>query len=328
MKNPKLSIILPVYNVEQYLDKCLTNILESTFKDFELIILNDGTKDNSEDIINKYIEKYKEKIIYIKKENTGLSDTRNVGLTHAKGEYITFVDSDDYIEKNMYEEMFKKIETFPYDIVACDVKLVYEDSNLEQIVSSGYNNDMQDKEEIKRTMTVQYPTVWNKIYKSSLIKDVKFSKGVWYEDVEFMLKLYPNISSIGVVKKPLYNYLQRKNSITYTYNEKLYDIIDNMTNVIEYYKQNGYYDAYYNELEYLYARFAFATFPKRLAKCGNKEKYFEGIEYAKEKVLSNFKNYKKNKYLSKMGFKGFYIKHFNKLLADINYIIQNKKEYN
>ena len=328
MKNPKLSIILPVYNVEQYLDKCLTNILESTFKDFELIILNDGTKDNSEDIINKYIEKYKEKIIYIKKENTGLSDTRNVGLTHAKGEYITFVDSDDYIEKNMYEEMFKKIETFPYDIVACDVKLVYEDSNVEQIVSSGYNNDMQDKEEIKRTMTVQYPTVWNKIYKSSLINDIRFSKGVWYEDVEFMLKIYPRVSSIGVVKKPLYNYLQRKNSITYTYNEQLYDIIDNMTNVIEYYKQNEYYDTYYNELEYLYARYAFATFPKRLAKCGNKEKYFEGIEYAKEKVLSNFKNYKKNKYLSKMGFKGFYIKHFNKLLADINYMIQNKKEYN
>lgn len=326
--NPKLSIILPVYNTEPYLDKCLNSILSGTFNDFELIILNDGTKDDSERIIYKYLEEYKDKIIYIKKENTGLSDTRNIGLDVAKGEYISFIDSDDYIEPNMYEEMFNKLKEKDFDMVACDVNLVYDKSKNIKVVSSGYEKDIQNKEDIKRSMTIFYPTVWNKIYKTSILKDLYFSKGVWYEDVEFMLKLYPRLNSIGTVKKPLYNYLQRSNSITYTYNDKLYDIINNMTSVLEYYKNNNIYDEYKEELEYLYVRYAFATFAKRLAKSSNKEKYNTGIKYAFLKVNEKFPNYKSNKYLAKMGLKGLYIKHFNKFLSNMNFMVQKWGKYN
>ena len=170
-------------------------------------------------------------------------------------------------------------------------------------------------------MIVQYPAVWNKIYKRSILEDITFSKGVWYEDMEFILKLYPRIKSIGVVKEPLYNYLQRQNSITYTYNDKLYDIINNMASVIDYYKNKGIYGEYKEELEYLYVRYAFATFAKRLAKCGNKEKYKEGIDYAFKRVSEYFPEYKNNKYFTKTGLKGLYIKKFNKFLANINYII-------
>jgi len=321
MKEIMLSIIVPVYNVEEYLEKCLSSIFASTFNDYELVIINDGTKDNSEDIINRYIKRYKEKITYISKENTGLSDTRNIGMSMAKGKYIAFVDSDDYIEPNMYEFMINKAEERDFDIVAADVKLIYENSDKMQIVSSHYEKDLFDKEEIKKSMLTQYPVVWNKIYKRSLLEGITFSKGVWYEDMEFVLKLYPRIKSIGVVKEPLYNYLQRTNSITYTYNDKLYDIINNMTAVIDYYKSNNIYEEYKEELEYLYARYAFATFPKRLAKCGDKLKYKEGIEYAFKKVNENFPKYKKNKYLIKMGIKGWYIKLFNRFFASINYLI-------
>ncbi len=323
MSLPKLSIIVPVYNVEKYLDKCLDRILNSTYKDFELIVINDGTKDNSEQIITKYLEKeeYKDKITYISKENTGLSDTRNLGMSKAKGEYIAFVDSDDYIEPNMYELMMNKALEKDYDIVACDVRLVYENSDKEKIVSSAYEKDLFSKDEIKQTMLVYYPVVWNKIYKKSILDCVEFSKGVWYEDMEFNLKVYPRINSIGVVKEPLYNYLQRGNSITYTYNDKLYDIITNMDTVIRYYKEQGIYEEYKEELEYLYLRYAYATFPKRLAKCKDKKKYKEGINFAINKVNENFPEYKKNRYFKTMGIKGRYIKSFNKFIANINYIV-------
>ena len=320
---PKLSIIVPVYNVEKYLDKCLERILNSTYKDFELIVINDGTKDNSEQIITKYLdnEKYKDKITYISKENSGLSDTRNLGMSKAKGEYIAFVDSDDYIQTTMYETMMNKALEKNYDIVACDVKLVYEDSDKEKIISSAYEKDLFNKDEIKQTMLTYYPVVWNKIYKKSLLEGIEFSKGVWYEDMEFNLKVYPRINSIGVVKEPLYNYLQRGNSITYTYNDKLYDIITNMDTVIKYYKAQGIYEEYKEELEYLYLRYAYATFPKRLAKCKDKKKYKEGIDFAINKVHEHFPEYKKNRYFKTMGVKGKYIKSFNKFISKINYIV-------
>ena len=320
---PKLSIIVPVYNVEKYLDKCLERILNSTYKDFELIVINDGTKDNSEQIITKYLdnEEYKDKITYISKENSGLSDTRNLGMSKAKGEYIAFVDSDDYIETTMYETMMNKALEKNYDIVACDVKLVYEDSDKEKVISSAYEKDLFNKDEIKQTMLTYYPVVWNKIYKKSLLEGIEFSKGVWYEDMEFNLKVYPRINSIGVVKEPLYNYLQRGNSITYTYNDKLYDIITNMDTVIKYYKAQGIYEEYKEELAYLYLRYAYATFPKRLAKCKDKKKYKEGIDFAINKVHEHFPEYKKNKYFKTMGIKGKYIKNFNKFISKINYIV-------
>lgn len=320
---PKLSIIVPVYNVEKYLDKCLEKILNSTYKDFELIVINDGTKDNSEQIITKYLdnEKYKDKITYISKENSGLSDTRNLGMSKAKGEYIAFVDSDDYIQTTMYETMMNKALEKNYDIVACDVKLVYEDSDKEKIISSAYEKDLFNKDEIKQTMLTYYPVVWNKIYKKSLLEGIEFSKGVWYEDMEFNLKVYPRINSIGVVKEPLYNYLQRGNSITYTYNDKLYDIITNMDTVIKYYKAQGIYEEYKEELEYLYLRYAYATFPKRLAKCKDMKKYKEGIDFAINKVHEHFPEYKKNRYFKTMGVKGKYIKNFNKFISKINYIV-------
>lgn len=331
MKRSKLSIIIPVYNVEKYLKKCLESILENTFQDFELIVINDGSNDKSEQVIldvkEKYVDKA-DKIIYIKKENSGVSDTRNLGIEKATGEYITFIDSDDYIEQDMFELMMEKLNESDFDIVVCDANLVYENNNRVDTVSSGYNEDLFDKEKIKQTMLVQYPVMWNKIYKAEFIKSIKFTSGVWYEDMEYLLKLYPAINSIGVVKKPLYNYLQRENSITYTYNDKLYDIINNMESVINYYKAKDIYDEYKDELEYLYVRYAFTTFPKRLAKCKDKAKYNKGIEFAFEKVKEYFPDYKSNKYLSSMGAKGIYIKHFNKILAHVNYIVQNRKKYN
>ena len=104
---PKVSVIVPVYNVEKYIEKCLESLVNQTLKDIEIIIVNDGSKDKSEKIINKFLSKYKN-IVYVEKQNGGLSDARNYGMKYAKGEYIAFLDSDDYVDTTIYEKMYNK----------------------------------------------------------------------------------------------------------------------------------------------------------------------------------------------------------------------------
>lgn len=325
---PKISVIVPVYNTEKYLDKCLNSLAKQTLKDIEILVINDGSPDNSEEIIKKYEKEYPEIIKYYLKPNGGLSDARNYGIEKATGDYIGFVDSDDYVEKDMFEKLYSKAISNNYDIVVSDLYMVYEDNNNRDVISSCVYSDYTNKEKIKALMTYIYPTAWNKIYKRELLENIKFKKDIWFEDVEFMLRLFPNINNIGVVKEPLYNYLQRENSITYTFNKKLYNFIDNMEGIIDYYKQNNLYDEYKEEIEYLYVRYAFATFMKRLAKAKDKKIYKEGYQYAKVKVNKYFPNYKRNKYLKQNGLKGYYIKYFNKLFAWLNYIINKNKKYN
>ena len=117
---PKISIIVPVYNVEIYIDKCLKILTEQTLRDIEIIIVNDGSLDKSEEIIEKYVKENPTKIKYYEKENGGLSSARNYGLEYATGEYIAFLDSDDYVETNMYEEMYNLAKKENADMVECD----------------------------------------------------------------------------------------------------------------------------------------------------------------------------------------------------------------
>ena len=117
---PKVSVIVPIYNVEDYIEQCLETLVNQTLEEIEIILVNDGSKDNSEKIAKQYKEKYPNKITYLEKENGGLSDARNFGIPYAKGEYIAFLDSDDYVELIMYEEMYKIAKKEDSDIVECD----------------------------------------------------------------------------------------------------------------------------------------------------------------------------------------------------------------
>ena len=132
----KVSIIVPVYNVEKYIEKCLKSLVNQTLKDIEIIIVNDGTKDNSQRIVDKYTKKYDFVKSYIK-ENGGLSSARNYGLKYANGEYIAFVDSDDYVDKDMYEIMYNKAKSNDFDVVVCNLKYIYDSSA--SLVSSTYH---------------------------------------------------------------------------------------------------------------------------------------------------------------------------------------------
>ena len=120
---PKVSVIVPFYNVEGYIEKCLDTLVNQTLEDIEIIVVNDGSKDNSILIVKRFLEKYPEKIVYLEKENGGLSDSRNYALPHAKGEYVAFLDSDDYVEKDMYEKMYEIAKKENSDMVECDCYL-------------------------------------------------------------------------------------------------------------------------------------------------------------------------------------------------------------
>ena len=127
----KVSVIVPFYNVEKYIDRCLNSLVNQTLEDIEIIIVNDGSKDNSETIAKEYSSKYKDKIIYLEKENGGLSDARNYAIPYATGEYIAFLDSDDYVEVNMYEQMYEKAKKENADIVECDFLWEYPNEKIE-----------------------------------------------------------------------------------------------------------------------------------------------------------------------------------------------------
>ncbi len=309
----KLSVIVPVYNVEEYLDKCLDSLVKQELKEMEIIIVNDGSLDNSQSIIDKYKKKYSNIKAYIK-ENSGLSDTRNMGIKYAKGEYIAFLDSDDSVRSDMYLKMYEKAKLENFDIVASDIKYVYSDH--EEIIST---DPKEDTENIKDVFINLYPAVCTKIFKRDLLvkNNLCFKSGVWFEDVEFMYRLLPYVKKFGVIHEAFYEYLQRDKSITATISPKIYDYIHNMNGILDYYKEKKLFDKYQKELEYAYVRYVYATFIKTCLAYEKKD-YLKAVDVAIKNVHEHFPKYRRNKYFYR-SLKGLYLVMFNKGVAKLLY---------
>ena len=307
----KVSVIVPFYNVEKYIDRCLNSLVNQTLEDIEIIIVNDGSKDNSETIAKEYASKYKNKIIYLKKENGGLSDARNYAIPYATGEYIAFLDSDDYIEVNMYEQMYEKAKKENADIVECDFLWEYPNEKIE---SKG--KIYKDKHDILLNARV---VAWNKLIKKELIEKtkVKFPYGLRYEDVEFFYKLIPYINKLDIVNKPFVHYVQRDNSISNSQNSRTKEIIDILDNVINYYKENAIYEEYRTELEYNYARYLLCSSFLRMVMIENKKERKEIINDSWNKLNDTFPNWKKNKYIKNKTLKNKYMLSVNNITIKI-----------
>ena len=285
----KVSVIIPVYNVENYLRKCLNSLVNQTLKDIEIIVVNDGTLDNSQEIIDEYVKKYPKKVVSIIQENGGQGAARNTGLLHAKGEYIGYVDSDDYVEENMYEELYKKAKEEDSDIVICGNNVVKE------------NYELFSKEDVDKEFLLGKMAVWNKIYKKNIIVDnkIQFRSKVWYEDLDFTMKVYFSSKKISYVDKPLYNYLLREGSTMNNNNIKRnLELIEAFDSLIDYCKDKKIYNKAKDEIEFLciYHMYIFAT--TRVLNTNNKYKdKIEIINKFKNYINSNFPNFKQNKYL-------------------------------
>ena len=304
----KITVIVPVYNMEKYIERCLKSLLSQTLEDIEIIVVNDGSTDRSKEIILDFLES-QNNIIYKEKENEGVAVARNYGLKAASGEYITFLDPDDYIEKDMYEKMYNKAkeEEEEADLVECDFYWEYPNKK-KQDVGKVYLG--------KKDMLVNVRVMpWNKLIKKSIIQDnnIRFPKGLKYEDVEFTYKLVPYCNKVSFVKKPFVHYMQREDSASYSYNEKVADIFLVLDDVIEYYRSNGIYEEYKEELEYVYTRYLLCSSFKRITKIKDKAIKEKLLFETWKNLNEKFPNWKKNKILNKQkSKKNLYIKSVNK----------------
>lgn len=309
---PKVSVIVPIYNVEKYLQRCLESLIDQTLQDIEIILVNDGSTDDSGRIAEEYAEKYSGKVKYLEKENGGLSDARNFGMPYATGEYIAFLDSDDYIDKNAYEEMYNKAKKDYADYVECDFIWEYP-NKLKEDKRFDYNN----KKEMLAFVRV---VAWNKLIRRQILIDnnITFPKGLRYEDVEFTYKLIPHLEKTAYVDKCFVHYTQRENSIANVQNERTAEIFTILEHVIEYYKQNNLYEEYKEELEYNYARYLLCSSLKRICKIKDKQKRKELIEKTWKELNSKYPNWKKNKILRSVNIgKNKYMRTINKVTYEI-----------
>lgn len=203
-----LSIIIPVFNTEKYLKKCLNSFINDLPDKTEVLIINDGSPDNSESIIKEYSKKYNS-IRYIKKKNGGLSSVKNVGLKEAKGRYIIFLDSDDYVSSDMYNTMLKKAIDEDADIVCCDVLEVYEDNKFEYVSSK----NPSQKGLLEYIDNPLMAASWSKMVKKDLYVDLFFPDGLNNEDVAVTPLLFIRSKRTVHIPSPFYKYVQRSGSI-------------------------------------------------------------------------------------------------------------------
>ena len=210
---PLVTIIVPVYKVEKYIQRCINSILNQSFTDFEVILVDDGSPDNCGKICDKYAEA-DNRIKVIHKPNGGLSDARNAGLDIATGEYIGFIDSDDYIDEHMYEDMLSAIENADTDLCICGYDRVDDDGKIKS--SSHYKNALLTQEQAYEMLVqgnVYFIISCNKLYKREIFDTLRFEVGKTHEDEFIMHHVYGECSKIVTLEKSYYNYFVRESII-------------------------------------------------------------------------------------------------------------------
>lgn len=208
-----ISIIIPVYKVEKYLEKCIQSVINQTYENLQIILVDDGSPDNCGKICDEYAKK-DHRIEVIHKSNGGLSDARNKGLEIAKGEYIGFVDSDDYIEADMYEVLYNLLKQYNADVSICNFYTVSQGKISIKNAENGIKeyNRIEILKEILLDKNIQ-SYAWNKLYKKELFDEIKYPIGKKYEDIGTTFFLLEKCNKVVVTGKSEYYYINRQDSI-------------------------------------------------------------------------------------------------------------------
>lgn len=290
----KVSVIVPVYNVEDYLPKCLETLVNQTLGNIEIIVVNDGATDGSQAVIDSFVSRYSN-IKSLMKPNGGLSDARNYGMPYATGEYIGFVDSDDYVDLDMYENLYRKAKESDYDIVECNLHHVYPDGSIDTEIGE----KITDR---KQMLMMGRSVVWNKIYRREWLMGtgVQFPKGYIYEDVEFYGKLVPHITSYAYVEPASIYYVQRGNSINNKQTLKTLQIIDILKHIKDYYEEIGEFEEYREALEFLYTRILLCSSFSRMCRIPDKKDRRQALAKNWQTLQENFPGWHRNRYLKEL----------------------------
>lgn len=244
MEKPLISIIIPVYKVEKYLEKCIKSVLSQTYKNLQIILVDDGSPDNCGNICDDYA-RVDNRIEVIHKANGGLSDARNVGLKAARGEYIGFVDSDDYVSNEMFENMYNTLVNNNADVSICNFYTVIDNKNIIKNADNGIEiyNKLEILKEILLDKKIQ-SYAWNKLYKRELFEDIEYPIGKKYEDIGTTFYILEKCNKIVVSGSPEYYYLTRGDSIVNNNTEGT--VIDYISLISDRY---DYIDKKYKELK-------------------------------------------------------------------------------
>ena len=291
---PKVSVIVPIYNVEKYLKKCLDSLVNQTLDDIEIILVNDGSKDNSKQIAEKFANDYPNKIIYLEKENGGLSSARNYGLKHAKGDYISFVDSDDYVSKNLYKNLLEYMDN-DYDMVK--FKIIKVDINNNTFIENSShkfeNKTGEEAFDILYKEDVMTETAWAYLYKRIFWQEnnFEFMKGMYHEDfglIPLVLLKAKKVASTDVIG---YYYVQSDNSITRNANiekkrKMSMDLLTFYDNMVEKVKNFGLSKKSIENLKLYYTNCILLEI-NNISDSNDVNKYIEEIK--KRKMIKNIK---------------------------------------
>lgn len=227
MKSELVSVIVPIYNVEQYLDKCVESILSQTYSHFELILVDDGSTDHSRVICDEW-KKRDDRVRVIHKENGGLSDARNVGIDASNGDWLLFVDGDDFISANAIEKMYNAANEYDCEIAVCNMVRIYDDGSTEPFYHPVDKTTVLKASD--RFETLKQPSVCNKLFSVSLFQNVRFPKGKYFEDTFVYHALVYQAQNVVMTGQDGYYYLSRRESILgqMKYSDRYFDMIEAM----------------------------------------------------------------------------------------------------
>lgn len=287
----KVSVIISCYKNEEDIEKAIESCANQTLQEIEVIVVNDGSPDNSQEIINRMMEKYPDKVFGYLKENGGIASVRNFGISKVHGEYFGFLDGDDYIEPDMFEKLYNKAKEEDSNFCCGGFYFTYKDHEDPFIEGPYYtSNEM---------MLNLHAVLWNKIYKTSFIRDlnIPFIEGYRYEDVSFLYKVAPYIHHFSFVEQPLVHYVQREGSSMASHNHKVKEVVYIWEDLYQYYKNKNIFDQYYEELEYLSVKFMLGQPFRSAVKIKDKADRKKTLEMLYSTLHKNFPNWKSNRIL-------------------------------
>ncbi len=292
----KVSVIVPVYNVEKYINRCIDSVVSQTYKDIELILVDDGTKDNS-GIICDERAKQDNRIKVVHKPNGGLGSARNAGIVQATGDYILFLDSDDYIENYTVEKMIEEAKN-GYDIVCCGFDRIDEDTKQiysREMISMPFDTLEINKDTIIETAFLN-PSGWGKLFKKEVISNIWFSEDKRaIEDTLFYLEIIPKTKKIKYIKEIMWHYMVRQGSLIMSVTEEKADLFEkNLLEIKRKYNKNNYCDEYMSYLSLQVFIHNCISIPSRLY--NNKDVDInKRIQHIKKYMDENFKQWRKVK---------------------------------
>lgn len=238
--NPLISVIVPIYNVEKYLARCVDSIVNQTYKNLEIILVDDGSPDRCPQMCDDYAEK-DSRIKVVHKKNGGLSDARNAGIAVATGEYISFIDSDDYVSDDFFECLLDVMNKENSDIAECSVVKFYEDNRFDEF-SDDLSVKTYDTQDAMSALIAENPFhqhVWNKLYKTELVKDIPYAVGKLNEDEFWTYRVFGRVNKVARLNKTMYYYFQRSSSIMGVgYNIRRLDALEGKANRQKYIENN------------------------------------------------------------------------------------------